>query len=67
MALIEPWTRHIGAVTGTGARGSIPATLDGGDTLVAAVIVASPNVLRRGFRNPPLRRRRRRRERACRD
>src|SRR5579872_1833447 len=43
--LIVPWTRQNGAFTATGTGGSLPTTLDGGDTLVAPVIVASPNVL----------------------
>jgi hypothetical protein len=43
--LIEPWMRQKGAFTATGVGGSIPTTLEGGDTFVAAVIVASPNVL----------------------
>src|SRR5690242_2225270 len=42
--LIAPWTRQNGAFTATGVGGSLPTTLDGGDTLVAAVIVASPKV-----------------------
>src|SRR5580658_10506465 len=43
--LIVPSTRQNGALTATGVGGSLPTTLDGGATLVAAVIVASPKVL----------------------
>src|SRR5208282_1989467 len=42
---IEPCTRQKGAFTATGVGGSLPTTLDGGDTFVAAVIVASPKAL----------------------
>src|SRR5271166_6356028 len=44
-ALIVPWTRQNGALIETGFGGSIPTTLEGGATLVAAVMVASPKVL----------------------
>src|ERR1700722_1280568 len=43
--LIVPCTRQKGAFTATGVGGSLPTTLDGGVTLVAAVVVASPKVL----------------------
>ena len=43
--MIEPWMRQNGALNATEVRTSAPTTLDGGDTFVAAAIVAAPKVL----------------------
>ena len=40
--LMVPSTRQNGAWIATGAGGSSPMRLEGGDTLVAALMVASP-------------------------